>query len=258
MGSRNRRGLIRGMLAAAVLAGVGAVTSPAMAEGVEFNPLEMRAQLIPHRYTTLAAEIGAKINRIPLRDGQTFRNGELLLEFDCTMNTAQHDKARAQQAAAENTLEGQRKLAELHATGMVELRNAEAEVQKARADVAYLRSMISRCRVTAPFDGRIVEFKAREQQYVQPGQPLVEILDDSVLELEFLVPSRWLAWFKPGYSFRARIEDTRKEYPVRLVRTGARIDPVSQSVKAVAVIDGKYPELIAGMSGQILLTPPEK
>lgn len=249
-----RRGTV--WLGAALVVAALAGIRPAAAEGVGFNPLEMRAQLSPHRYTTLSAEIGAKINSIALRDGQSFRSGDLLVEFDCTMNAAQLDKARAQLAATENTLQGQRKLAEHNAVGMVELKNSEAEVQKAKADVAYLRSMVSRCRVTAPFNGRVVEHKAREQQFVQPGQPLVEILDDTVLELEFLVPSRWLAWFKPGYSFRARIEDTSKEYPVRLVRTGARIDPVSQSVKAVAVIDGKYPELIAGMSGQILLVPP--
>lgn len=228
---------------------------PAVA-GSSFDPLEMRAQLAPHRYTTLSAEIGAKINRIGLREGEAFRSGDLLLEFDCALQAAQLDKARAQQSSAENTLEGQRKLAELNAVGLVELRNGEAELLKARADVTYLRTMISRCRIAAPYAGRVVELKAREQQFVQPGQPLIEIIDDSVLELEFIVPSRWLAWFKPGHSFHARIEDTGREYPVRLLRTAARIDPVSQSVKAVAIIDGKFPELIAGMSGQILLTPP--
>lgn len=250
-----RRAAIRSLTALAVLLGAVPAFMPADA-GAAFDPLEMRAQLAPHRYTTLSAEIGAKINRIALRDGEAFKAGDMLLEFDCALQGAQLDKARAQQSAAENTLEGQRKLAELNAVGLVELRNGEAEVQKAKADVSYLRTMISRCRIAAPYAGRVVELKAREQQFVQPGQPLIEIIDDSVLELDFIVPSRWLAWFKPGHKFNVRIEDTGGEYPVRLLRTGARIDPVSQSVKAVAVIDGKFPELIAGMSGQILLTPP--
>ncbi len=89
---------------------------------------------------------------------------------------------------------------------------------------------------------------------MQPGQPLLEILDDSALELEFILPSRWLVRLKPGHKFQVRIEDTGKTYPVRLDRIGAKVDPVSQTVKAVAVIDGHYPELIAGMSGRILLS----
>ncbi len=219
-------------------------------------PLEMRAQLAPHRFTTLSAEIPAKINRITRRDGDAFKAGDALLEFDCALQAAQLDKARAQLVATENTQLGQRKLAELNAVGLVELKNSEAEVLKAKADVTYLRAMLQKCRVVAPFNGRVVEHKAREQQFVQAGQPLIEIIDDSVLELEFIIPSSWLRWLKPGHAFVVRIEDTGQDYPVRLLRTAARVDPVSQTVKAVAVVDGDYPELIAGMSGQVLFSPP--
>jgi hypothetical protein len=37
---------------------------------------------------------------------------------------------------------------------------------------------------------------------------------------------------------------------------GARVDPVSQSIKISAIIDGRFPELIAGMSGKVLMAPP--
>ncbi len=96
----------------------------------------------------------------------------------------------------------------------------------------------------------------REQQYVQPGQALLDILDDSVLELEFLVPSAWLGWLRVGSSFQVEIDETRKSYPAKFVRIGARVDPVSQSIKVAAAIDGKFPELIAGMSGRVKVTPP--
>ena len=111
-------------------------------------------------------------------------------------------------------------------------------------------------RIYAPFAGRVAEQRVREQQYVQAGQPLLDILDDSVLELEFLVPSVWLRWVKPGGAFEVQIDETRKTYPARFTRLGARVDPVSQSVKAVAAIHGRFPELMAGMSGRVLITPP--
>ena len=101
------------------------------------------------------------------------------------------------------------------------------------------------------------EQKAREQQFVQPGQALLDILDDSVLELEFLVPSSWLGWLKVGTAFQVEIDETRKRYPAKFIRIGARVDPVSQSVKVAAAIDGKFPELIAGMSGRVQIQPPK-
>ena len=232
------------------------LSAPAANYGLERN--EMRAQLSAHRYTTLSAEMGAKIKRLPVREGERFEQGQLLIEFDCVLQSAQLDKARAQLDGAQNTWRGNQRLAELNAVGRVELQNSEAEVNKARADVAYLQATLEKCKVNAPFPGQVAEQKAREEQFVQPGQALLDILDDSQLELEFILPSRWLTWLKPGYKFRARIDDTGKTYPVKLLRLGARADPVSQTVKAVAVIDGRFPELIAGMSGQILLAPEKR
>ncbi len=165
---------------------------------------------------------------------------------------------RLQLVGADNTYTGNQRLAALNAVGQVELRNAEAEVMKARADVAYLQATLDKCTISAPFDGRASEQKAREQQFVQPGQALLDIIDDTTLELEFIMPSRWVVWLKPGHKFNVRIDDTSKTYPVKLLRIAARADPVSQTVKAVAVIDGTYPELIAGMSGRILLNPPKR
>ena len=138
----------------------------------------------------------------------------------------------------------------------MELEVSEAEVGKARAELASNAAVLSKCGVAAPFAGRIAEQKVREQQYVQPGQALLEILDDTVRELEFIIPSKWLAWVKPGYAFQVKIDETGKSYPAKVQRVGARVDPVSQSVKLSAAIDGKFTELIAGMSGRVTLTPP--
>ena len=40
--------------------------------------LDIRAQLMPRRYTTIAAEIGAKIAALPVPEGGAFRAGQLL------------------------------------------------------------------------------------------------------------------------------------------------------------------------------------
>lgn len=216
---------------------------------------EIRAQLAPRRFTTLAAEIGAKVSRLPLPEGSAFHVGQNLVQFDCTVQIAQLNKAKASQTGAEKTWQANQRLAELNSVGQVELETSAAELQKAKAEVASQAAIVSKCSVAAPFAGRIAEQKVREQQYVQPGQPLLEILDDSALELEFLVPSKWLAWLKVGSSFSVRIDETAKSYPAKVQRLGARVDPVSQSIKITAMIDGKFPELIAGMSGQVQMAP---
>lgn len=217
---------------------------------------ELRAQLTPRDYTTLAAEIGAKVEKISAREGERFTKGQILILFDCTMQRAQLDEARAALSAAEKTVAVNKRLLELQTIGQLEADVAVAEMDKARARVAAGSAVVSKCQIAAPFEGRVAEQKVRAQQYVQPGQALLDILDDSVLELDFVVPSKWLVWLKPGHLFQVAIDETAKTYPVKLIRVGARIDPVSQSVKVTGAIGDRFPELAAGMSGHVLLTPP--
>ncbi len=217
---------------------------------------EIRAQLMPRSYTTIAAEIGAKVSRLPVAEGAPFKAGQLLIAFDCTLQQAQLAKAQAELDGATQTHKTNERLVELNAVGKLEVDLSKSAQGRAQAEVGVNRAVLSKCAIAAPFSGRLAEKKVREQQYVQPGQALLDIIDDSVLELEFLVPSRWLAWLRIGGKFEVQIDETRKSYPARFTRIGARVDPVSQTVKVAAMIDGKFPELIAGMSGRVQITPP--
>lgn len=219
--------------------------------------LDIRAQLSPRNFTTVAAELGARINRIGFREGERFRAGQVLASLDCSVQVAQRDRAKAALNAAEIGFAGNKRLAEYNAVGRVELDTSAAEVEKMRAELNFNTATLGKCQMLAPFSGRVAEQKARVGQYIQPGQAVLDILDDSALELEFIVPSRWLAWLKAGTKFQVLIDETRKAYPARVQRLGARIDPVSQSIKVIAVIDGQFPDLLAGMSGKIELQPPQ-
>jgi len=217
---------------------------------------EIRAQLTPRDYTTLAAEIGAKVERIAVREGERFSRGQILVAFDCSVQRAQLDEARAALGAADKTVAVNKRLLDLQTVGRLETDVSVAEADKARAKVNAMSATASKCNVAAPFDGRVVEQKMRSQQFAQPGQALLDILDDSDLELDFVVPSKWLVWLKPGHTFHVAIDETAKTYSVKLTRVGARIDPVSQTVKVTGAIGGRFAELSAGMSGKVLLTPP--
>lgn len=217
---------------------------------------EIRAQLLPRRYTTIAAEIGAKINRLPVAEGGAFKAGQLLVSFDCSLQQAQLQKAQAELDGVGQTLKSNQRLAELNSVGQLELDLSRSAVNRARAEVGVNHALLAKCSVAAPFAGRVAEQQVREQQYVQPGQVMLAILDDSVLELEFLVPSRWLVWLRTGTAFQVQIDETGKTYPAKFIRIGARVDPASQSLKVAAAIDGKFPELMAGMSGRVQVKPP--
>ena len=71
------------LLLGVIAAQTEAAEPPGKASALEKR--EIRAQLMPRRYTTLAAEIGAKVNRLPLQEGSRFQAGHTLLAFDCVL-----------------------------------------------------------------------------------------------------------------------------------------------------------------------------
>jgi len=243
--------LISGMVVGTMLSSV--VPAADLTANDYVNQYELRVQITPKHLTMLSAEIGAKVDSVNAKEGQRFQKGQPLISFDCVLQSAQRDKAEAVLIGATNAWKANERLAKLNAVGQVELINSETEVKKAKAELAYLDATLDKCLIKAPFSGVVSLQKVTEQQYVQPGTLLMEIIDDSELELELVVPSSWLSWLRVGYPLNVYLEDTVTLYPTKVSRIGARVDPISQTVKAVAKIDGHYPELRAGMSGYLAL-----
>lgn len=216
----------------------------------------VRAQLTARRYAVISAEIAAKIDRLPLREGASFKEGDVLLAFDDALQQAQVTRARATLDIARRTVAANEKLLALKSIGQLELETSRAELTKAEAELSYAKTMLAKCRVTAPWPGRIAELRVREKEFIQVGQPLFELIDAAVPELEFIAPSSWLGWVSVGQTLTVRIDETNRDYPALVERIGAKVDPVSRTVKIVATFAGDRPELIAGMSGSVRVPAP--
>jgi multidrug efflux pump subunit AcrA (membrane-fusion protein) len=128
---------------------------------------------------------------------------------------------------------------------------AKAEADEAKADVQVAQAVLDRCVIKAPFSGKVAEIIARPYQSVRIGDPLIEILDDKTLEVEFMAPSRALLKLKPGSHFKVTLDETATSYDAEITRLGGKVDPVSQTIKVYGRIVDKAGELLPGMSGAV-------
>lgn len=254
-GFKNTCRMIRAIFFAVSVFLVGQVMAEEVAGDIEHG--EIRAQLTPLRHTTLSTELPLKIRAIGVREGEPFKNGQVLVEFDCTLQQAQLKEGQAELSIARKVDAANRKLLSNNAVGLLEVQQAEAELLKAQARVDALLAVISKCKIKAPFAGRVVTLEAQAEQFVQPGTALLEVIDDSVFEIDFLVPSNWIAWLKPQHQFQIQIHETGQTYTAELIRLGAKVDPVSRSIKVAAKIVGNRDGLIAGMSGYVMMDAPQ-
>jgi len=235
--------------------GLGAIGAcpGGVARGATAGPAELeqgvRVQFAALHETVLSSELSAKISEFPFREGDTFNAGQPLVTFDCSLFHAQLAKADASAEAARETFAVSERLAHLNSIGALEVQQARAKSKEADAEAAAMRATVEKCSLAAPFSGRVAKVSAKQYQFVAPGQALLEILNTQQLELQMIVPSKWLAWLKVGGRFSVHVDELDQTFTGRVDRMGARIDPVSQSISLAGRIDGSHAGLLPGMSG---------
>lgn len=230
-------------------AGVQTVAVQPNQQNAVADDRRIRIQLVARDEVDVSSEIGAKISLLPFRDGDSFRAGQTLVSLDCSLYAAQLHKAQAEAEAAHELSRVDQRLAQLHSIGELEVTQAAAKAKASAAEVAYMQASVRKCAIVAPFNGRVSKRMAAADQFAETGKPLLKIVDTSHLELKMIVPSKWLAWLKPGHPLTVQVDEVGKTYEARVARIGARVDPVTQTVDVTAMLVGEMPELLPGMSG---------
>lgn len=238
-------------LCAAAAGGVQAQTSAPAGD----DDGRIRAQLVSRNAVTVSSELAGRIAVLSLREGDAFGAGQTLVGLDCALYQSALRKAEAGVEAAAALVQSNQRLVELNSIGAFEAEQARAQLKQAQAEATTARTIVGRCRIAAPFAGRVAKRHAAAHQYVAPGTPLLDIVETAQLEVQMIVPSRWLAWLKPGAAFAVDVEELGRRFPAKVKRLGAQIDPVSQSISVVGVIEGRQPALLPGMSGWALFPP---
>jgi RND family efflux transporter MFP subunit len=215
----------------------------------------LRAQVKAMQSTLISSEMSGRIDQLKLRDGERFSAGQVLAGFNCVLEEAQLNKAKATLEKKRKTFEVNQKLSKLKSISTLEVEVSKAEEAEAKADVGVAEATVSRCVIKAPFSGRVTEVMAKPFQTVRQGEPLLEIINENDLEIEFMAPSNALPQLTPGAVFKVTLGETAKAYYAQIVRLSGKVDPVSQTIKVYGRITEDSSEVMPGMSGSIELMP---
>lgn len=212
-----------------------------------------RGVLRAEQEAVLASTLSERILTMPYREGDSFPKGAVLVNFDCGRLGAELNAARAGARAEARTAEVQAELLRMGATGRADADIAVLKEKQSTAQANAIAQRMTGCRVTAPFAGRVVETLARPNESPPANEKLIRIVSDGALELHMVVPSKWLAWLKPGSGFDFKVDETGDSVKAVVQRISAAVDPVSQTVKIVCTIPKAPAGVLPGMSGQVTL-----
>lgn len=207
---------------------------PARAQGPASADAPIRGVVRAVHDASIATDLNARILKLPFREGDRFKTGDILVTFDCERAQAEMRAAQAEDDVNRIAFENAQALDKRRAIGRIEVQAAKAKWEKASAAAEALRFRVRDCQIVAPFDGRVAELKAHEHEMPTTGQPFLRIVDAGALEIDLIVPSAWLVWLKAGTPLQVKVDETGRMHAATVIRTAAAVDPISQTIRITA------------------------
>lgn len=185
-------------------------------------------------------------------EGETFTKGSLLVSLDCGVLDARLSVLTVELEGAKVKRAAQEKLANTGSVGRLELSLSEISVREAEANLDVVREELKYCSVFAPYDGVLSRRHISDWEYAKKSDVLVDIFDNSELEIEFIVPSVWLRWLQVNDEFKFVTREAVRSLSGKVKKIDTKIDPVSQSVRVWGAIGNKEQQkLKPGMTGEV-------
>jgi membrane fusion protein, multidrug efflux system len=229
-----------------------AVTTVTAVEAVWRPVLSAIATLAPVEGVTLGADADGTIARIAVENGAAVKAGDLLLEFDTTVEAAQLASAEARQAIAKLDRDRAVELREKNTISQAELDQANAQLTQASANAEALRAQLAKKIVRAPFDGRVGIRLVNVGQFVSRGASLMPLQKLNPIYVNFTIPQRYLPQLVVGQETDVNVDAFNdRVFKGKIVAINPQVDATSRNVSVQALIENPEEILRAGMFAHV-------
>jgi RND family efflux transporter MFP subunit len=250
---------------------VVAPTAVAVEESVPLR-VEATGSVEPWTRASPGTKIMARIETVPVREGDRVRRGELLARLEqADLRAAVHqaDAARGMaEAELENATAQHRRMRELHSRGSATEKNLEdaeyrfraatAGLQQAEANLEAARVMLGYAEIVSPIDGWIVAKHAEVGDMTAPGMPLFVVEDLSRVKVRLTVPETDVVALEVGDSGRVTIDVFRQEQTAEIIRIIPAGDPASRTFEVQMLLSNPEGRLKSGMFARALFEHGER
>jgi len=265
-------------------ASVSNALSPVDVNGPDGRPVEVVRTLPgiaqPSRHVALAAPVNGVLMRVTVREGDVVEQGQLLAVMDnriaeaelrlaeaVSQRVANVARAERELQLADNLLARLLKVRDRHAVSELEVDQARADRDKARAVLDQTREQqieagikldLARTRleahnVRAPFAGRVLGIDADPGQTINSDDTLMTLVNLDHLLAELYVPIQWYEQMVPGDTFQlAASAPVHRAIRARLVVRDPVIDAATRTFRCAFEIENGDNHLPAGFAVRLV------
>ena len=200
---------------------------------------------------TISSESSGRILSISSR-GDQVKRGDVIARLDDRVIRSQYDATKTAYELAEDTFN---RLESLYADSIIstqDFRSARAQRDQAKAQLELTNKQLMDSQITAAFDGRVEERFVRVGELVNPGQPVVRLVNTGKVRILAGIPDRFTGEIIEGSEVEIHIAALGNE-PIlsRITYSGNVIDPDTRTYTIEIELDNTgeliKPEMIVDL-----------
>jgi len=221
--------------------------------------VEALGTLAANESVDLTAKVTETVTSLDFTDGQRVKKGDILATMHAEEARALLGEAESNTEESRRQFERTKQLSASGAASTAQLDEARRIYETARARQLAIQSRINELTIEAPFDGVVGLRNISVGAVVRPGDLITTIDDDSVMKLDFSVPSTFLPVLIPGTPIEARTRAfSGKNFAGEIRTVASRIDPVTRTVVVRAEIPNPERLLKPGLLMTVVLQANER
>ncbi|UYV38140.1 efflux RND transporter periplasmic adaptor subunit [Rhodobacteraceae bacterium D3-12] len=216
--------------------------------------------VVARQTVDLAFQVGGQLQSIPVIEGVTVKQGELVAQLDLESFELALKQAKLQKEQADRTLA---RLKRLSGSTVSQVSIDDAATAAALADVAVKNAefALNHATLYAPFDALVAARDVANYTTIAAGTPVVRLHDMSEIRIEVDIPEVLFlrADAAPDVELHAKFPSSDKIFPAQLREFNAETSKVGQSYrvtlgmtppKGVRILPGASATVIATIKGE--------
>ena len=203
--------------------------------------------------TTVASEIAGKVVAVDIPEGQRVERRHVLARLDDAEARVAPVIAAARLRNARDRLARLESLRAKSVSSQQAFDDAKSEFDAAEGEFERAETRLKKTTIRAPFTGVLGLRLVNIGQYLEPGDPIVEITQVHPLELVFSLPQRHISEIAVGQRVLGMVGLCEARFEGRVDAVDPRVDPATRSVRVNALVPNEAGALYSGMSVRVRL-----
>ncbi|MFP4032641.1 MAG: efflux RND transporter periplasmic adaptor subunit [Desulfococcaceae bacterium] len=197
----------------------------------------------------LSAEREGVLVELNVGVGDTVNRGDILARVFHDDLVLQKELHQATREYLEIQVKNLERLGERGMTTEEELARARMDLAVNGKEIDLVENRVVRSRLRAPFSGIVLERKVEPHEWVQPGQPVLELYNPRELRIVGDIPADLALGMEKGREYRFEFPDIQGEAVGRIRVLSPQINVRSNTVKVYWDVPEGDRKLLPGMKG---------